>query len=283
MRLAMKLDWRIVAPLLIVIAGILWGVIGLFSTALSSAGLEPVQITVVRCTIAACFLGIVLAIFKPHAFKIHLRHIWVFLGTGVLSIAFYNVCYFACIELCGLSFAAILLYTAPCFVVLLSAFFFKEKLTAHRFGSLVLAFLGCLLVVGVGSGNFGLSGFGILLGLASGIGYAFYSLFARVALKHYEPLTVMFYTFVCAALALIPFSHPVAIVDLALNSSSSLVIMLALSLVSTVLPLFAIPLVLLTWKQAKHQLWLLLNLWFRFLLGSWCLVRFLPCLMFLVS
>ena len=64
MRLAMKLDWRIVAPLLIVIAGILWGVIGLFSTALSSAGLEPVQITVVRCTIAACFLGIVLAIFK---------------------------------------------------------------------------------------------------------------------------------------------------------------------------------------------------------------------------
>ena len=54
----MKLDWRIVAPLLIVIAGILWGVIGLFSTALSSAGLEPVQITVVRCTIAACFLGI---------------------------------------------------------------------------------------------------------------------------------------------------------------------------------------------------------------------------------
>ena len=154
----------------------------------------------------------------------------------MLSIAFYNVCYFACIELCGLSFAAILLYTAPCFVVLLSAFFFKEKLTAHRFGSLVLAFLGCLLVVGVGSGNFGLSGFGILLGLASGIGYAFYSLFARVALKHYEPLTVMFYTFVCAALALIPFSHPAAIVGLALNSSTSLVIMLALSLVSTVLP-----------------------------------------------
>ena len=70
-----------------------------------TAGLEPVQITVVRCTIAACSLGIVLAIFKPHAFKIHLRHIWVFLGTGVLSIAFYNVCYFACIELCGLSFA----------------------------------------------------------------------------------------------------------------------------------------------------------------------------------
>ena len=193
MRLAMKLDWRIVAPLLIVIAGILWGVIGLFSTALSSAGLKPVQITVVRCTIAACSLGIVLAFFKPHAFKIHLRHIWVFLGTGVLSIAFYNVCYFACIELCGLSFAAILLYTAPCFVVLLSAFSLKKADgSSVRFSG--VSFLGCLLVVGVGSGNFGLSGFGILLGLASGIGYAFYSLFARVALKHYEPLTVMFYT-----------------------------------------------------------------------------------------
>ena len=92
MRLAMKLDWRIVAPLLIVIAGILWGVIGLFSTALSSAGLEPVQITVVRCTIAACFLGIVLAIFKPHAFKIHLRHIWVFLGA--------EHCFLQCLLFC---------------------------------------------------------------------------------------------------------------------------------------------------------------------------------------
>lgn len=82
MRLAMKLDWRIVAPLLIVIAGILWGVIGLFSTALSSAGLEPVQITVVRCTIAACSLGIVLAIFN----LMRLRFIFVISGYFLVRV-----------------------------------------------------------------------------------------------------------------------------------------------------------------------------------------------------
>lgn len=236
MKLSLTIDWRIVAPLLVILAGISWGLIGLFSTYLSSVGLSPVQITVVRCSVAAVVIGVFLASVKPHAFRIRLRHLWMFVGTGVISIAFYNVCYFACITLCGLSFAAILLYTAPCFVVLLSAVCLKERLTKQRLFALGLAFAGCLLVVGVGSGNVSLSAFGILVGLASGIGYALYSLFARVALKHYEAPTVMFYTFVCAACALIPFSQPVEIVTCAFSSSTVLMVMLGLSLVSTVLP-----------------------------------------------
>lgn len=138
--------------------------------------------------------------------------------------------------MCGLSFAAILLYTAPCFVVLLSAVFFKERLTRQRGFALVIAFVGCLLVVGVGSGQASLSGLGILVGLASGIGYALYSIFARVALKHYEAPTVMFYTFLFASLALLPFSEPISIVSLALDSPSVFEVMVALALISTVTP-----------------------------------------------
>ncbi len=236
MHLSIKIDWRVFAPMLVAIAGGCWGVIGLFSTYLSSTGLRPEQITVVRCVIAAGAIGLFLLVRKRSAFVIRLKDIWMFLGTGILSIAFFNVCYFACIDLCGLSFAAILLYTAPCFVVLLSAVFFKEKLTRQRGSALVLAFVGCLLVVGVGSGESSLSGFGILVGLASGIGYALYSIFARVALKRYEAPTVMFYTFLSASLTLIPFSEPQAIVALASDSSAALLVMIALALVSTVTP-----------------------------------------------
>ena len=236
MKLSISIDWRIFAPALIIIAGVCWGLIGLFSNYLSAAGLCPEQITVIRCVLACFVIGGYLLIFKRGAFKVRVKHLWIFLGTGVLSIAFYNVCYFACINMCGLSFAAILLYTAPCFVVLLSAVFFKEHLTRQRGFALIIAFVGCLLVVGVGSGQTSLSGLGVLVGLASGIGYALYSIFARVALKHYEAPTVMFYTFLFASLALLPFSEPINIVSLALDSASVFEVMIALALISTVTP-----------------------------------------------
>ena len=236
MKLSISIDWRIFAPALIIIAGVCWGLIGLVSNYLSAAGLRPEQITVIRCVLACFVIGGYLLIFKRGAFKVRVKHLWIFLGTGVLSIAFYNVCYFACINMCGLSFAAILLYTAPCFVVLLSAVFFKEHLTRQRGFALIIAFVGCLLVVGVGSGQTSLSGLGILVGLASGIGYALYSIFARVALKHYEAPTVMFYTFLFASLALLPFSEPINIVSLALDSASVFEVMIALALISTVTP-----------------------------------------------
>ena len=236
LKLSIRIDWRIFAPALVIIAGICWGLIGLFSNYLSAAGLRPEQITVVRCVLACVVIGAYLLVFKRGAFKVRIKHLWIFLGTGVLSIAFYNVCYFACINMCGLSFAAILLYTAPCFVVLLSAVFFKERLTRQRGFALIIAFVGCLLVVGVGSGQTSLSGLGILVGLASGIGYALYSIFARVALKHYEAPTVMFYTFLFASLALLPFSEPINIASLALDSASVFEVMIALALISTVTP-----------------------------------------------
>ena len=236
MKLSISIDWRIFAPALIIIAGVCWGLIGLFSNYLSAAGLRPEQITVIRCVLACFVIGGYLLIFKRGAFKVRVKHLWIFLGTGVLSIAFYNVCYFACINMCGLSFAAILLYTAPCFVVLLSAVFFKEHLTRQRGFALIIAFVGCPLVVGVGSGQTSLSGLGVLVGLASGIGYALYSIFARVALKHYEAPTVMFYTFLFASLALLPFSEPINIVSLALDSASVFEVMIALALISTVTP-----------------------------------------------
>ena len=89
MKLSLTIGWRIVAPLLVILAGISWGLIGLFSTYLSSVGLSPVQITVVRCSVAAVVIGVFLASVKPHAFRIRLRHLWMFVGTGVISIAFY--------------------------------------------------------------------------------------------------------------------------------------------------------------------------------------------------
>ena len=109
----------------ILIAGFGWGIIGMFSRPLSAAGLSAVQITCVRSVIVAVGMAVILFVKDRSLLRIQLKDLWMFLGTGLLSIVFFNICYFLTIERATLAAASILLYTAPCFVLLMSAIFFR--------------------------------------------------------------------------------------------------------------------------------------------------------------
>lgn len=220
------------AMLAVMAAAVCWGCIGLFSRQLSAAGLNALQITEVRCAITALGMVIWLLVRQPAALRIRVRDIGYFLGTGLLAIAFFNVCYFMTISLSTLSVAAILLYTAPSFVVLLSVVVFKEPFTRLKGISLTVATLGCVLVSGVG-------GFGhlplttLLWGLGAGLGYALYSIFGKLALRVYAVETVTAYTFIVAALGLLPFSRVDSIVQTAMKQPGLLLPMTLIALVCT--------------------------------------------------
>lgn len=93
-----------------------------------------------------------------------------------------------------------MLYTAPCFVILFSALLFKEKLTGQKLAAMLLAFAGCCLVSGIGGGTT-ITPIGLLLGLASGVCYALYSIFSRFALNRgYSSLTINFYSCLLATI-----------------------------------------------------------------------------------
>lgn len=184
----------------VVSAGVLWGFMGLFRRNLAQAGIDAGGIVFLRCGLAALLLFATLLIKDRSALKIRLRDVWCFVGTGLCSMLFFTYCYYQAMNYMSLSAAAILLYTAPMIVVLLSALFFREGFTGRKLVAMGLAFLGCCLVSGVGS-SAQLSVTGILYGLGSGFGYALYSIFARFALERgYSSLTVTFYTFLFAAL-----------------------------------------------------------------------------------
>ena len=158
---------------LIILAGICWGLIGLFSNYLADSGLSPVRITFLRSSVAAAGLWIYLGIFHREDLKIRLRDFWMFIGTGVCSLVFFNIMYFITIERTTLSVAAILLYTAPCFVMLMSAAVFHEKITGMKMAALLLALFGCGCTTGIFEGGAaGIPLIGILTGIGSGIGYA---------------------------------------------------------------------------------------------------------------
>lgn len=239
------------ASLYIIIAGFFWGIIGLFSSNLAAAGCSPVEITFLRNLVGAAGMLCYLGIFKRKSLRISLKDLWMFLGTGILSIVFFNIMYFQTISLTTLSVAAILLYTAPCFVMIMSVIFFHEKLTCRKMAALILAFCGCACTTGILDGLFAgaraaagsssaagsgtIQALGILTGIASGFGYALYSIFGNVALKKYSSETVTVYTFVVAALFLAPFCMRPGLLA-KIKDGSAMTNALAIGLVSTMLP-----------------------------------------------
>ena len=188
---------RNIGPLLIILAGCFWGSMGIFVRRLSTFGFSPIQIVSLRITVAALAFSLLLLIKDRSGFRIAPRDLPLFLGLGFGSILFFTVCYFSAITIMPLSTAAILLYTSPIWIMLMSVLFFREKLNRIKLTALALAFAGCVLVSGI-SGE-GLTLTGLLLGLGSGIGYGLYSILGTVALRKYSPYTVTTYTFLFAA------------------------------------------------------------------------------------
>ena len=193
----MEKSKRNIGPLLIILAGCFWGSMGIFVRRLTEYGFTAVQIVSIRVTLAALFFCIILLIKDRSGFRIALRDLPLFLGLGFGSILFFTVCYFTAITMMPLSTAAILLYTSPIWIMLMSVLFFHEKLSGKKLLTLALAFAGCVLVSGI-SGE-GITLTGLFVGLGSGLGYGLYSILGTVALRKYSPYTVTAYTFLFAA------------------------------------------------------------------------------------
>ena len=119
---------------------------------------------------------------------------------------FFNYCYFRLITISSLSVAAVMLYTAPVFVMLMSAVLFRERITPVKVIALAATVVGCAFVTGI-AGGVHMTPFAILLGLGAGFGYALYSIFGRYALQRgYHSFTINFYTFLFTSIAVLPLS-----------------------------------------------------------------------------
>lgn len=196
--------------ILIIIAGLFWGSMGIFVRHLNDLGFSSIQVACLRLTTAGILFALILLIKDRKGFKIALRDIPLFLALGLVSILFFTCCYFTAIRLMTMSTAAILLYTSPIWVMVLAIIFLKEKFTIQKLIALILAFAGCILVSGFGDK---VTVMGILVGLGSGLGYGLYSIFGTFALKKYSPYTVTCYTFLIAGLGSIFVADPVDLVS----------------------------------------------------------------------
>lgn len=212
-----------------------WGCIGLFNRLLMRAGMSAANIVVIRNLGGLALLTLFFALRERSVFRVQLRHLPIFFGTGVVSVLLFTLCYFRCQELCSLAVSAILLYMSPAMVVVMSAAVFRERITGKKLLALALALLGCSFVTGVWSGGMSITASGVLFGLGAAFFYSLYSIFAPFGLRHYAPFTVVYWTFVfggIGSLTLLDAKEMRAV----LADTRMLLVALGLVVFSTVLP-----------------------------------------------
>ena len=226
------------APFLVILAGCCWATLGVFVRHLNEIGLQSMQIVEIRAALTVIGMFGFLAIFRCDLLKVKGKDLWCFAGGGVISVILFNFCYFQTIQRASLSTAAILLYTAPIFVLLLSVPLFGEKLTRKKLICLAMAFVGCALASGA-AGGMTLSPETLLFGLGSGFGYGLYSIFSRFALQRgYHPITITAYIFLFGAIGGIPLTDFGQVMTVA-SQPEHLLYLIAYTVVTTIIPYIA--------------------------------------------
>lgn len=197
--------------IMIFLAGILWGSIGLFVKLLTGVGASSSLAAFMRLFMGFCILVPILFFmgrgFKM--FKIDKTSLLQCLLLGVLSQALFNYCYNMCIGNVGVATASILLYTAPVFVSVMAVAFFKESIGKLKITALLLNIFGCFLMVTGGNiAMLKISSLGVIFGLASAFLYSLVTIIGKIASGKTHPFTVVLYSFLFGWLTLGVITRP---------------------------------------------------------------------------
>ncbi len=227
---------KFISPILIFLAGVTWGLSGIFVRKLRAQGFTNNEITFLRFLFSAIAICLIYLIIDRKSFKIQLKHSWILICSGALGMFLTSLCYFATQYNASVSIACILMYTAPIFVTIMARIFFKEKITLLKVICLIFTFGGIILSSLDGNvGNLTLPVF--MVGLGSGLFYASYSIFSRFAFnKGYTSENILIYSFIFGAIAssfTVDYSHLLKVVA-DINHNLSNVIWLVL--LATVTP-----------------------------------------------
>ena len=78
------------AAIFVLLAGALWGSMGLFVRRLNAAGLYAMDVVLARMLSALLFMGVFMLLFARESFRIRLKDLWCFLGSGIVSLLLFR-------------------------------------------------------------------------------------------------------------------------------------------------------------------------------------------------
>lgn len=233
-------DSTLIGSLQVILAGICWGSLGIFSSKLGQAGFDSWQITSLRIVTAfvliLVFLPKILPIFKrltKAEWSLLVAQSWI----GVLGM---TLCYFFAVKTVGVGMAVALLYTAPVFSLVLARLVLKESISVK---SVLLAVVAVIGVAFLMLGDAVSLNVGMLVGLLSGLCYSLYGILGKKAMSSEGGLSaggsqLLFFSSIsisAASLLVLPSTYATYGQLVSLPSTAVLWVM-GLSFVGTIVP-----------------------------------------------
>ncbi len=191
-----------------IFATLIWSTTGIFISYLTlTYAMPPLVLAFWRDGFVAVLLVSALLLIRPALLNTTPSGIRYFIIYGI-ELGIYNALWTYSVILNGAAVGTVLAYSSPAFTALLSRWLLHESLTWRKGLAVVLSLAGCVLVSGAADpAAWRVNPAGIVIGLISGLFFAFYNLLGRSASKRgHNPWTTMVYTFVVAAIFLLLFN-----------------------------------------------------------------------------
>lgn len=184
---------------LIVAAGIFWGTAGVFVEFLLPYGFTPLQMTAIRGIVSFFCMLVYVVLHDRKLLRTRFKELLLFMGMG-LGVFGTATFYYMSMNATSVATAVVLMYTAPVYVMLFSVLFLGERMTPLKLAAVAVMLLGCCLVSGI-IGGLKFDAWGIAFGLLSGVSYAVYNIFTKIAMQRGSaPQTATLYAFLTMGL-----------------------------------------------------------------------------------
>jgi len=194
---------------LILIAATLWASLGVFYKYLiNDYGMQPLAVAALRGSVGGLLLLVALLTLRVNL-RVPRRDWPAFLAYGVIGVALFFICYVTAINLAGVAVAAVLMYTSPAWVAVISWRWLGERLGGRGVLALLLALSGAALVARLYNLQvLRLNWLGVVAGLAAGVTYGLYSVFNKLLVRRHAPWVVQVYGLLIGASVLLLFVPP---------------------------------------------------------------------------
>ncbi|MFC4637041.1 DMT family transporter [Deinococcus hohokamensis] len=191
------------APVLILCAAVLWGLLGILGKQAQGAGVGALEVAFWRAALGGGLFALHAAVTRaplPRG-----RDLLVTLGFGVLGVSVFYGAYQLAVRSGGASLASVLLYTAPAFVALLGWAILRERLGLREVLAVGGTLAGVALISLGGGQGVTVTAAALAFGLLSGLTYSLYYLYGKAFFTRYAPTALYAVALPVGALGLLPF------------------------------------------------------------------------------
>ena len=176
-------------------SALLFGTLAVLTPLAYRAGAAPLPLLAWRFLIAALLLGTTVAIRRPTALRVPPSDVARYAALAVTGYGLASICFFFALVYASASVVAVLLYTYPAMVAVVSWILGTQKPSLRQAVAIAVTFAGVVLVLDPFEPGLSVSLPGLLLGLGAAAGYTSFNLLSARWLPGRSRLVMMTYTF----------------------------------------------------------------------------------------